>query len=155
MTTQTVDIVSHVQRHRRSEGLSVAQLHQEHLPRHRDPFLAFDPFEMAQPFFPPHPHAGFSAVTSMLPESANGFVNRDSRGATVDILPGDLHRTAAGSGILHEETPMRRGVACHGPGECRVGPDAAPTVLRQRDAAGSSRAGDACCSRPPILARTS
>ena len=114
MTAKTIDRVAHVQRHRRSEGLSIAQLHPEHLPAHLDPFLAFDHFEMAQPFFPPHPHAGFSAVTYMFPDSANGFVNRDSRGETLDIHPGDLHWTAAGSGIVHEEVPMRRGVVCHG-----------------------------------------
>lgn len=114
MTPKTIDIVSHVQRHRRSAGLSIAQLHHEHLPQHLDPFLAFDHFEMAQPFFPPHPHAGFSAVTYMFPESANGFVNRDSRGETIDIHPGDLHWTAAGAGIMHEETPMRAGIVCHG-----------------------------------------
>ena len=35
-------------------------------------------------------------------------------GETLDIHPGDLHWTAAGSGIVHEEVPMRRGVVCHG-----------------------------------------
>jgi redox-sensitive bicupin YhaK (pirin superfamily) len=111
---KTITARARVQRRSRSAGLSIAQLHGEHLPAHLDPFLAFDHFEMAQPFFPPHPHAGFSAVTYMFPRSENGFVNRDSRGETIDIHPGDLHWTAAGSGILHEEVPIKRGITCHG-----------------------------------------
>lgn len=113
-STKSITARVHISRRSRSPGLSIAQLHGEHLPEHLDPFLAFDHFEMAQPFFPPHPHAGFSAVTYMFPESQNGFVNRDSRGARVRIDPGDLHWTAAGSGILHEEVPQVRGVTCHG-----------------------------------------
>jgi hypothetical protein len=84
------------------------------LPEHLDPFLAFDHFEMAEPFFPPHPHAGFSAVTYMFPESKNGFRNRDSRGDQIEIHPGDMHWTCAGSGVLHEEVPITTGVVCHG-----------------------------------------
>jgi redox-sensitive bicupin YhaK (pirin superfamily) len=114
MTVKEVMAKGHVTRHRRAEGLSIAHLSSEHLPEHLDPFLAFDHFEMAQPFFPPHPHAGFSAVTYMFPGSQNGFVNRDSLGARVEIHPGDLHWTAAGSGLMHEEVPIRRGVVCDG-----------------------------------------
>jgi redox-sensitive bicupin YhaK (pirin superfamily) len=105
---------AHVPRRSLSAGLSIAQLHEEQLPNHLDPFLAFDHFEMAEPFFSPHPHAGFSAVTYMFPQSQNGFINRDSRGERIEIHPGDLHWTAADSGIMHEEIPARRGVICHG-----------------------------------------
>jgi redox-sensitive bicupin YhaK (pirin superfamily) len=45
-----------------------------------DPFLSIDAFHMSQATFPPHPHAGFSAVTYMLPESPGAFTNRGSRG---------------------------------------------------------------------------
>lgn len=106
--------VARVERRQRSEGLSIAQLHQQHLPDHLDPFLAFDHFHMAQPFFPPHPHAGFSAVTYMFADSQNGFINRDSRGDRSEIPPGALHWTAAGRGIVHEEVPKVRGVVCSG-----------------------------------------
>jgi len=114
MLAKRITARTRVVRHRRSEGLSIAQLHGEHLPEHLDPFLAFDHFEMAHPFFPPHPHAGFSAVTYIFPDSKNGFVNRDSLGTRIDIDPGDIHWTVAGSGIVHEEVPIRRGVVCHG-----------------------------------------
>ncbi len=79
-----------------------------------DPFLGVDSFVMPQPFFPPHPHAGMSAVTLMLPEAEAGFVNRDSLGDRSIIHPGDLHWTQAGSGMLHEEIPEIPGRAAHG-----------------------------------------
>ncbi len=106
---------SKIERRSRSAGLAIAQLHREHLPSHLNPYLAFDHFAMAQPFFPPHPHAGFSAVTYMFPQSRGGFVNRDTSGAPpIDIHPGDLHWTGAGRGIVHEEVPRERGVTCDG-----------------------------------------
>lgn len=79
-----------------------------------DPFLNLDDFRMSEPTFPPHPHAGFSAVTYMFEDSAGGFVNRDSLGDRSRIGPGTLHWTQAGSGMLHEEVPEAPGVVCHG-----------------------------------------
>jgi hypothetical protein len=75
-----------------------------------DPFLNLDLFRMDRPTFPPHPHAGFSAVTLLLPDSPGSFRNRDSRGYDGPILPGGLHWTQAGSGILHEEVPTQPGI---------------------------------------------
>ena len=77
-------------------------------------FLHVDHFHMSEPTFPPHPHAGFSAVTWMLPWSRGGFVNRDSLGDRSRIVPGALHWTLAGSGMLHEEIPEVSGVDCEG-----------------------------------------
>jgi redox-sensitive bicupin YhaK (pirin superfamily) len=79
-----------------------------------DPFLNLDHFHMGGPTFPPHAHAGFSAVTYILPESDAGMLNRDSRGDRSIIPPGGLHWTAAGSGIVHEEVPERSGVTIEG-----------------------------------------
>src|SRR5712691_5523015 len=45
-----------------------------------DPVLNVDWFEMSGPTFPPHPHAGSSAVTYLFADSPNGFINRDSMG---------------------------------------------------------------------------
>jgi redox-sensitive bicupin YhaK (pirin superfamily) len=64
--------------------------------------------------FPPHPHAGFSAVSYMLEESEGSFQNNDSAGLSVKIHPGDLHWTFAGRGIMHEEYPDKKGVVCRG-----------------------------------------
>lgn len=79
-----------------------------------DPFLSLDCFHMSEPTFPPHPHAGFSAVTYMFEGSAGGFINRDSLGDRSRIGPGALHWTQAGRGMMHEEIPEHRGVDCHG-----------------------------------------
>jgi redox-sensitive bicupin YhaK (pirin superfamily) len=79
-----------------------------------DPFLGIDSYVMPQPFFPPHPHAGMSAVTLMLPEAEGGFINRDSLGDLSEIRPGDLHWTQAGSGMMHEEIPSQPGKAARG-----------------------------------------
>jgi hypothetical protein len=76
--------------------------------------LNVDHFVMSEPTFPPHPHAGFSAVTWMLPWSRGSFVNRDSRGDRSIIAPGTLHWTLAGSGVVHEEIPERPGVPSEG-----------------------------------------
>ncbi|KRB80906.1 hypothetical protein ASE00_18020 [Sphingomonas sp. Root710] len=79
-----------------------------------DPWLNLDHFRMAGPTFPPHPHAGFSAVTYILPESPGAMANRDSRGDRSLIGPGAIHWTAAGSGIVHEEIPAVEGTVTEG-----------------------------------------
>ncbi|MGL4574076.1 MAG: pirin family protein, partial [Burkholderiaceae bacterium] len=79
-----------------------------------DPFIGIDSFVMPQPFFGPHPHAGMSAVTLMLPEADGGLINRDSLGDHSIIHPGDLHWTQAGRGMMHEEVPSRPGKAARG-----------------------------------------
>lgn len=79
-----------------------------------DPFISLDYFEMSRPTFPPHPHAGFSVATYILPDSEDGFVNRDSLGNTLPITPGSLHWTTAGRGLMHEERPLRTGTTVRG-----------------------------------------
>jgi redox-sensitive bicupin YhaK (pirin superfamily) len=79
-----------------------------------DPFIDVTLFSMSQPTFPPHPHAGFSAVTYMLPESEGAFINRDSLGDRSLIKPGDIHWTQAGAGMMHEEIPENPGIVCRG-----------------------------------------
>jgi redox-sensitive bicupin YhaK (pirin superfamily) len=79
-----------------------------------DPFLALTDFQMSEPTFAPHPHAGFSAVTYMFRDSPGSFRNRDSLGDTSLITPGSLHWTQAASGMMHEEIPTNPGTMCHG-----------------------------------------
>ncbi len=79
-----------------------------------DPFLVVSLFDMSGPVFPPHPHAGFSVATYLLPESPVGFINQDSLGTRNEIAPGGLHATVAGSGVLHEEQPVRTGGLARG-----------------------------------------
>ena len=73
------------------------------------PFVSAAHFRMRQPTFPPHPHAGFSAVTYVLEQSKESILNRDSEGRVGVIGAGALHWTAANCGIMHEETPLHAG----------------------------------------------
>lgn len=79
-----------------------------------NPFLNLDIFNMSQPTFPPHPHAGFSAVTYLFPSSQGSFKNRDSNGDNSIIEPGGLHWTQADHGMLHEEIPIIPGINSFG-----------------------------------------
>jgi hypothetical protein len=79
-----------------------------------DPFLMIDHFQMREPTFAAHPHAGFSAVTYLFDDAETGFRNRDSRGDDSIIRPGDLHWTLAGRGVIHEEVPIEIGRVAHG-----------------------------------------
>jgi redox-sensitive bicupin YhaK (pirin superfamily) len=78
-----------------------------------DPFLGVDHAWISGPTFPPHPHAGFSAVSYLFLDSETGIDNRDSLGNRNVIEPGGLHWTAAGRGIVHEEVPVETGKTVH------------------------------------------
>jgi redox-sensitive bicupin YhaK (pirin superfamily) len=79
-----------------------------------EPFLVFTEYYMDRPVFGPHPHAGISVMTYMLPDSKESFINRDSNGDFSIIEPGGLHITQAGSGIHHDEFPKNPGNMTHG-----------------------------------------
>lgn len=78
-----------------------------------DPFLGVDHAWISGPTFPPHPHAGFSAVSYLFLDSETGIDNRDSLGNRNLIKPGGLHWTAAGEGVVHEEVPAEPGKTVH------------------------------------------
>jgi len=99
-----------------------------------DPYVQVDHFWMSRATFPPHPHAGFSAITLLFEDSEGkfkrslrwaqilmcyriaigSFTNRDSLGTNMLIHPGDTHWTVAGKGVVHEEIPVKEGVPSHG-----------------------------------------
>lgn len=106
--------IKNVVRQTHSDHFKVYRIHQDNESDLINPVLNIDHFFMSGPTFPIHPHAGFSAVTYMLEDSKNGFINRDSLGDEVEINPGDLHWTQAGTGVLHEESPKINGIDCHG-----------------------------------------
>ena len=66
-----------------------------------DPFLGVDHAWISGPTFPPHPHAGFSAVSYLFLDSETGIANHDSIGNHNLIRPGGLHWTTAGRGVVH------------------------------------------------------
>lgn len=78
-----------------------------------DPVLGVDHAWVDAPTFPPHPHAGFSAVSYVFADADTGLANQDSLGTKNLILPGGLHWTAAGRGIVHEEVPAEPGKRSH------------------------------------------
>lgn len=78
-----------------------------------DPFLGVDHAWMSAPTFPPHPHAGFSAVSYLFLDSETGIANRDSIGNRNLIQPGGLHWTTAARGVVHEEVPAEPGKTVH------------------------------------------
>ncbi len=78
-----------------------------------DPFINVDHAWMSAPTFPPHPHAGFSAVSYPFLDSETGIANRDSIGSNNLIQPGGLHWATAGRGIVHEEIPAEVGKTLH------------------------------------------
>lgn len=79
-----------------------------------EPFLVFTEYYMDRQVFGPHPHAGISVMTYMLPDSKESFINRDSNGDFSIIEPGGLHITQAGRGIHHDEFPVNPGNETHG-----------------------------------------
>jgi redox-sensitive bicupin YhaK (pirin superfamily) len=78
------------------------------------PIVMLDDFRATISPFPPHPHAGFSAVTYVFPDSPGGLRSRTSRGDDLVVGPGGIVWTEAGRGIIHEERPSERGRALHG-----------------------------------------
>ena len=94
----------------------IARLHASMFgPGGLDPFLAGDEFLMGEPTFPPHPHAGFSAVTWSFEDGDGEVTNRDTFSpGPVQIGPGAIHWTASGGGMVHEEVPTVPGRAVHG-----------------------------------------
>lgn len=71
-----------------------------------DPFLLVDWARGDEDPFGPHPHAGFSAVTWLLPTSTGSIRNRDSLGDDSVFHPGELHWFEAAHGAVHNETPV-------------------------------------------------
>ncbi|WP_233874597.1 pirin family protein [Paraburkholderia adhaesiva] len=78
------------------------------------PIIGVDHYWMSAPTFPPHPHAGISAVSYLLLDSETGIVNCDSIGTHNLIRPGGLQWTTAGRGLVHEEVPAETGKTVHG-----------------------------------------
>ncbi|TFG82326.1 MAG: pirin family protein [Spirochaetales bacterium] len=81
-----------------------------------DPFLLLDAFGSDDPNdylpgFPMHPHRGMETVTYLIEGSVR---HGDSLGNGGTIGPGDLQWMNAGSGIIHEEMPIRSPHGVHG-----------------------------------------
>ena len=96
------------------EGRSVRQLSQFQFGGLSSPILSFEHFRIRGPVLPPHPHAGFSAVTYLAEQSPGGLRSRDSLGGEAKLESGDLQWTLAGRGVVHEEVPLEGDRAVEG-----------------------------------------
>lgn len=114
MNMRTIASIGKAKVTRHGPGLLTRDVGEAELGASISPFIVVSLYDMTGPTFPPHPHAGFSVATYILPESAIGFVNQDSLGNVNAIAPGALHWTTAGSGMLHEEQPEREGSMAQG-----------------------------------------
>ncbi len=113
-TRRTVKSISHPRRQTHGPLLTTTDLGERELGEALDPFIVISLYDMSGPTFPPHPHAGFSVATYILPESPVGFINQDTLGNRNRIAPGALHLTVAGRGVQHEEQPERDGSLARG-----------------------------------------
>jgi redox-sensitive bicupin YhaK (pirin superfamily) len=91
---------------RQANGAEVRHFSQFQFGGLASPFLNIDHFKISKAVFPPHPLAGFSAVTYLFEDSPNGLRTRDSLGDNSELKGGDLHWTLAGRGLVHEEVPL-------------------------------------------------
>ncbi|HLK66047.1 MAG TPA: pirin family protein [Bryobacteraceae bacterium] len=78
------------------------------------PVIVLDDFRVRGRPFPPHPHAGFAAVTYVFEDSPGGLRSRDSLGNDVVTGPGGIVWTQTGSGLIHEELPADSNLELHG-----------------------------------------
>jgi redox-sensitive bicupin YhaK (pirin superfamily) len=78
------------------------------------PVAVLDDFRVNGRPFPPHPHAGFSALTYVFEDSEGGVRSRDSLGNDVVVGPGGIVWLQAARGALHQEVPAESGRELHG-----------------------------------------
>ena len=78
--------IARMQRANRGTQFRAYRLHGSR-PRATRPLMGIDHAWMSAPTFPPHPHAGFSAVTCLFLDSETGMANRDSQGNATFIFP--------------------------------------------------------------------
>jgi len=78
------------------------------------PVIVLDDFRVSDRPFPPHPHAGFAAVTYVFEDSPGGLRSRDSLGNHVVTGPGGIVWTQTGRGLIHEELPADSDREPHG-----------------------------------------
>ena len=99
---------------RGQSGLSLNAIDLHQLGGRASPIAVLDHFRVRGRPFPPHPHAGFSAVTYVFEDSRAGLRSRDSLGDDVVVGPGGIVWTHAGRGVIHEELPADNDRELHG-----------------------------------------
>jgi redox-sensitive bicupin YhaK (pirin superfamily) len=113
-TYRKIASVGHASKRPGSDDFRAANVSSRSVGRDLDPIIGIDHFEIRQPTFAPHPHAGFSAVTYLFEDGEGEFINRDSLGDRAVVKPGAVLWTITGRGVMHEEYPAARGQRSHG-----------------------------------------
>jgi redox-sensitive bicupin YhaK (pirin superfamily) len=112
MTVQLSPVLdAHV---RGNDAFSIKALDLGRLAEPGCPVVVLDEFRVRGAPFPPHPHAGFSAVTYVFEDSQSGLRSRSSLGDDVVIGPGGIVWTEAGRGVVHHELPAEADRELHG-----------------------------------------
>ena len=106
--------VLHSNGHPNSESFSVKSINLRTLDPSVSPILVLDQFRVSGRPFGPHPHAGFSAITYVLTDSAGACRSRDTLGNDLVVAPGGICWAQSGSGMMHEETPADPTLELHG-----------------------------------------
>jgi len=78
------------------------------------PVLLFDDFHVLGHPFPPHPHAGFSAITFVFEDSAGALRSRDTLGHDLMVTPGGICWGQSGRGMMHHEMSADPARELHG-----------------------------------------
>jgi len=101
---------------RRDDGRSFAvqSIPLERFSEQVSPVALFDDFRVSGRPFGPHPHAGFSQLTYVFPNSTGGLRSRDTLGNDLQIGAGGFVWTQAGNGMMHQEVPADPTKELHG-----------------------------------------
>jgi redox-sensitive bicupin YhaK (pirin superfamily) len=89
----------------RGDGFEALSFIHRQLDGLMDPLIMVDHFNMSEPTFGPHAHAGISAVSLLFEDSTGSFRNKDSLGNDIELAPGDLYWLKAARGAVHDEAP--------------------------------------------------
>jgi len=100
--------------HESGASFSFQSIDLQQLGERASPIVVLDDFRVRGRPFPPHPHAGFSAVTYVFEDSQGDLRSRTSLGNEVVVGPGGIVWTQAGSGVIHEELPADPDRELHG-----------------------------------------
>lgn len=96
------------------DQFSVKSIDVAKLGRRASPIALLDNFRVSGRPFGPHPHAGFSQLTYVFPDSKGAVNSRDSLGNNLVVGPGGIVWTQAGSGMMHQEVPADPAHELHG-----------------------------------------
>jgi redox-sensitive bicupin YhaK (pirin superfamily) len=102
------------EQHQGDNDFSIRSIDLQSLGTAASPVVVLDNFRVRGRPFPPHPHAGFSAVTYVFEDSRGDLRSRDSLGNDFVTGPGGVVWTQAGRGVIHEELPARGDRELHG-----------------------------------------